>query len=459
MVPSFFKLDAIFKPGKLHIVMQDTGPTLGGFYNTILIRYSGEIGIKSYRVRRRLLDRLATNIENQLVRKHVEGCKVIATHARFFIEFTNATDVHVMHEFLHQIPGLLSFSYCITFDLDIDAICDHVSALGERLLRQGGTFAIRVSREGTHPFSSHDIAVRVGNYVSQHFNSLGLKVNLNEPDTTFFIEIRDDSVSVYHEKFAGLGGMPRDVSSPVLGCVGLHERSWTTCSNVFKRGVNLHVILLRDTLPAEEPAMHGAGMDIARFLNQDADIVERMYLLLDLQEENLVPVQVVSLTSELWTFLESIPLSPRSYIVIAFLHVLIPNLINASIASSSAARAGHGPSHVAIVSDYDAAGQVAPAGLRWMHAITDSVAAMLPEGESGLPVLLPSIVEPSPSAKSAGIVQGEFIPACATGTFLEFIKEASSRDKLLAFITPMIEQRCLLFFDLIEHGFVSRERR
>lgn len=433
--------------------------TLDGFYNTILIRYSGEIGIKSYRVRRRLLDRLASNIENQLKRKHIQGCKVITTHARFFIEFTGATNVPVMHEFLQQIPGILSFSYCIRFDLDIEELCNHVSALGDHLLRQGSTFAARVTREGTHPFSSHDIAVRVGDHIISYFERLSLKVNLDEPDTTFFIEIRDDLVSLYHEKFPGLGGMPRDVSSPLLGCVGLHERSWDTCTQIFKRGANLHLILLRETVQSEEKALKGNAADIARFLNRDVDLVDHFFRLLDYQENNIAPVHVVPLTRNLWSFLASIPLPRHSDVVTAFLQLFVPNLINASIREKNISGSRQAIEYVATVSDYDAAGYVAPAGLRWLHAINDAIDAMLPRGLNCLPVLLPRVAQEASRESFSSVIPGDFIPACETGTFLEFIKDEPSRDQLFAVITPLIEQRSLVFFDLIEHGFVSRERQ
>ncbi|HME52217.1 MAG TPA: THUMP domain-containing protein [Candidatus Lokiarchaeia archaeon] len=438
--------------------MQANAFTLDGFYDTILIRYAGEIGIKSYRVRRRLLERLASNIENQLERKHVQGCKVIATHARFFIEFTDATDVFAMHEFLQQIPGILSFSYCITFGLDIEELCNHVSGLGDHLLRQGSTFAARVTREGTHPFSSHDIAVRVGDHVASHFEHLGLKVNLDEPDTTFFIEIRDDVVSLYHEKFPGLGGMPRDVSSPVFGCVGLQERSWDTCSQVFKRGANLHVILLREILPSEEKVFQGKNAGVVNFLNQDVDLVDHIFRLLDYQESNIAPVHFVPLTKNLWSFIASIPLPRHSDVFTAYLQLLVPNLINVSIREKNIRDSRQATEYIAAVSDYNAAGHVAPAGLRWLRAINDAVDAMLPRGQAGLPILFPRVGEGLSRGGNSGVITGDFVPACETGTFLEFIKDKPSRDQLLAIIAPLVEQRSLVFFDLIEHGFVSRER-
>nr|MDO8113597.1 THUMP domain-containing protein [Candidatus Sigynarchaeota archaeon] len=427
--------------------------TLNGFYSTVLIRFSGEIGIKSIQVRRRLLDRLIINIKNQLVRKHIPGYDLDLTHARFFLHFPDTINIAAVNEFLQLIPGIHSFSYCVAFPLSMDGIFAQVTALGKLLLKEGITFAVRVTREGKHEFTSQELAAKVGEHVLEAFLGIHARVNLTDPTVTFFLEVRDDRVLLYHEKHSGLGGLPRDVSSPVLGSIGLVDRSWNVCSHVLKRGANLHLVLIYDFGKKNSNEIR-IPEKLVEKLNDDSILLDHLFGLLDYQEDNRVQLSVVPLSGGFLDYCSAMLLSIRDPVVAAFLQILILNLINASERIDKEKGDEKASDFKAIVSEFNDIGQDSVIGLRWMHHAGEAVEAMLPAGVKALPLLFPSIVDSAPISKAQGITSGNTPPNCAAGTLMDIMQRSTTRDDFKNILYEMVQQRRIINFDLVQRHFI-----
>jgi len=88
----------------------------------------------------------------------------------------------------------------------------------------------------------------MGAFILNKFGSLEISVNLTRPDFTFFIEIRENDVILFHEKYKGMGGLPRDSTSYVIGTIGLTSSSWKTHKLLLKRGTKLFFLLLSPIL-------------------------------------------------------------------------------------------------------------------------------------------------------------------------------------------------------------------
>ncbi|MHA1847784.1 MAG: THUMP domain-containing protein, partial [Promethearchaeota archaeon] len=190
--------------------------TLNGFYNSLLIRYSGEIGLKSRKVKRRLLNELALHLKKQIIRMGIEGADVIKTYSRLLIDFNEPDDAPVLHDILRKIPGIVSFSFCKRFSLDLDALKKEIIDLGGLILEPGDEIAVRVKRIGHHQFSSQELARDLGSFIIDEFTDLSLGVNLTQPSKTFNVEVRDGDVIIFHEIFSGMGGLPADTHSRVV---------------------------------------------------------------------------------------------------------------------------------------------------------------------------------------------------------------------------------------------------
>jgi hypothetical protein len=429
---------------------------LGGFYDTILVKYVGEIGIKSERVRRRLKDRLAKCIENQLERKRAHGFSLSVTHARLFLSIKDPGDVEAVHELLKRIPGIHSFSYCSVIPLDLAQLHDRAVALSRLALREGMSFAVRVAREGTHEFTSQSLARDVGSSIYETFKDLHIRVDLTSPDVTVYIEVRDDTALLYHEKHDGFGGMPRDVSSPVLGCVGLVPASWDACQRMIKRGSNLHPVLLRRMLPA--PSEASRVEDIADVLNADPEIVEQIFGLLDMQEDNRVRVTVVPISDELAGFLEKerVPIDSRT--TATFLGIAVPALIHARIYVGSAGVPRKAIDFKAIVSEYSGGPEVSGTarGLRWIQATSAVIAAMMPAGVPALPLLFPLMPGGIANEGRTSFTAGDNVVASTDGAMLELLGKNAKSEALLSILQRGIDQRRAVQFDMIDRRFLSR---
>nr|MDO8084415.1 THUMP domain-containing protein [Candidatus Sigynarchaeum springense] len=432
---------------------------LDGFYDTILVRFVGEIGIKSEKVRRRLIDRLAACIGNQLERKRVRGFLLSITHARLFLAIKDPGGVAAVHELLQRIPGIHSFSYCSVFPLDPGKVHDRAVALARLLLKEGRSFAVRVTREGTHEFTSQALARDVGSSILENLKDTRPRVDLTRPDITIYIEVRDSTALIYHEKHDGFGGMPRDVSSPVLGSVGLASTSWEACHRVIKRGSNLHPVLLR---PLKAPAMSihdpAGAADFSSLLNEDPEIVGKMFQLLDVQEDNRVRVTVVPIPSELLEWIEHELIPVDSEAIATFLGIVVPALVHARVHSGSTRTRRKAMDFKAIVSDY--AGRHAggsTGALRWIQAASTAVEAMMPAGVPALPIIFPLMPGGTIDADQEAITAGEAVPSCADGTLLELLGRPATREELLALLQHAVDQRRAVQFDMIERRFVSRE--
>ncbi|MBN2153578.1 MAG: hypothetical protein JW839_19135 [Candidatus Lokiarchaeota archaeon] len=427
---------------------------LGGFYDTVLVRFVGEIGIKSERVRRRLVDRLAACVKNQLDRRQVRGSSLSITHARLFLAIKDQGDVDAVHEILQRIPGIRSFSYCTALPLDLPTIHDRAVALSRLLLREGGSFAVRVTREGEHGFTSQALARDVGSSIFEALKDSHPRVELTTPDVTVYIEVRDSTVVLYHEKHDGFGGMPRDISSPVLGCVGLASRSWEACQRVIKRGSSLHPVLLHRAGAGDLPAPGTeSASDLVGALNADRVTIAHVFQMLDMQEENLVRITVVPMTDEIAEWLETELVPADSQAVASVLGIMVPALLHARTHYESA-----GLDFKAIVSDYTASSVAGgPAGaLRWIQAVSIAVEATMPAGVPALPLLFPLMPGGMDDAAQAGITVGDAVPSCSDGTLLELLRQPSTRNELLVFLQRAVDQRRVLKFDMVSRRFLSR---
>jgi thiamine biosynthesis protein ThiI len=197
-----------------------------------LVRY-GEIGLKSSPVRRRLRDRLVTNIQDSFLNEGVE-CLTSAEEGRVFVRSEND---EVAQHILSRTFGVVSFSQVVECSSAMEDIKEKVLEHFRDDLKEGMSFAIRARRSGTHPYSSQELAAELGSVVLSSFE--GLKVNLSEPDIEIFVEVRGKDVYLYREVVAGPAGLPLGSQGRVLGMVeNLNDA--VSCWLMMKRGCKVH---------------------------------------------------------------------------------------------------------------------------------------------------------------------------------------------------------------------------
>ncbi len=171
----------------------------------ILLRY-GELALKSSQVRKKFEKKLIENLKNQLRDFDVE---IKNQFGRIFVE--SKTDNSEVIEKIKNTPGIVSLSKCYKTDLDLKNVLEICSKIIENL--QISSFGLKVSRAGTHEFTSQEIAIKLGDLIRQKFN---LKVDLTDPDLWIFIEIRNKDTYIYTEKINCIGGLPVGIEGNIL---------------------------------------------------------------------------------------------------------------------------------------------------------------------------------------------------------------------------------------------------
>jgi thiamine biosynthesis protein ThiI len=173
-----------------------------GLNPIVLVRY-GEIGLKSNPVRVRLEKLLISNIQESLSRGGVVNYEISKVSGRVLI---NVAEEDLLKAALAaaRVFGVVSTSPA--YALRFSSINDIATAAYElwRGKVAGRSFAVRVTRAGNHPFTSIDVARRVG--AALYPFSRG--VDLDNPEVELYVEVRGDYAYLFDEVIEGPGGLP-----------------------------------------------------------------------------------------------------------------------------------------------------------------------------------------------------------------------------------------------------------
>jgi len=168
----------------------------------------GEIGLKGGN-RKLFEDQLKENILWRLNDK----ASFFGNNGRYYLTTEDFSDEKI-HEILGSIFGITGFSPAARVNKNIDEIEQQILNLTAQLINNfpsSKTFKIEPRRSDKgFPFSSYEIACRLGDTVIKYYPSL--TVDLRQPDFILHCEIREKAL-IYGNTFPGLGGLP-------VGCAG-----------------------------------------------------------------------------------------------------------------------------------------------------------------------------------------------------------------------------------------------
>jgi len=170
---------------------------------TILVAY-GEIALKGRYVRSRLEDLLAGQVGFILSRMGFQGHRVLRRFGRLYIEDVTSQAAEVVA----KVFGVVSAMPALRTTSDFDSVVKLAVEVASQSLAEGQSFAVRPKTVGDHPYSSRDLAVHVGSAVLESLAGKGVHVDLDDPDVTLYIEVRDKDAFVYTRIFDGVGGLP-----------------------------------------------------------------------------------------------------------------------------------------------------------------------------------------------------------------------------------------------------------
>lgn len=202
---------------------------------TILVRYC-EIGLKSTPVRRRFENQLRENILSMFARDRIEALMTFGD-ARFFIE-TDDPDGCVAS--LKRVFGVASVSVVEQCTSDLEDICATAARYSRGRISEGQSFAVRARREGNHPYTSQIVGREAGSAIYLENEGLGISVDLNHPDRTFYIEIRNNRCYIFDHYIQCPGGLPMGTQGRVLATVD-DDRGALSAWMMMKRGCRVWI--------------------------------------------------------------------------------------------------------------------------------------------------------------------------------------------------------------------------
>ena len=163
-----------------------------------IVRLSPDITIKSDRTRRRFMRMLVDNLRDALRSEGIGG-RVEPGWARLTIE----SDEPRVEAVASRVFGVHSVSQVQVREAHTMAALVDQAALWFLPGMQDKTFAVRARTAGTAPFRSRDIEVELGARLAAHG-----KVQLDAPQVTCHVELRDSTAYLFSDRTLGERGLP-----------------------------------------------------------------------------------------------------------------------------------------------------------------------------------------------------------------------------------------------------------
>ncbi len=202
----------------------------------VVVRVGGEIGVKSRPVRRIYERKLMKIIRSSLQRDGIPFSEMSRVAGRIYI-FTDCSEEVAKR--VSRIFGVSSASAGLMTSADLNQVVKSGTEIAVRNFKPG-TFAVKCRRIGSHAFTSTEVASMLGESILRAKRDL--KVDLESPDQTLFVEIRDAHAYIYLDSIKGPGGFPAGTQDLLLGIIDDTEESVLASWCMMKRGAMLKVV-------------------------------------------------------------------------------------------------------------------------------------------------------------------------------------------------------------------------
>jgi thiamine biosynthesis protein ThiI len=199
--------------------------------DTVVVRH-GDVGVKSSSVQVDMERQLRENLQAMLDNRGIPGT-VEREWGRLLVR---TPDPDAATDAAADTFGVVSASPAATTSADLDSITD-LLADAARECYDGGAFAVDARRAGSHDFGSHDVNEAGGQAVWEAVeDDFAPEVDLDDPDVTFFVEVREDEAFVFTAKRNGPGGMPLGTQEPLVALISGGIDSPVAAWEAMKRG-------------------------------------------------------------------------------------------------------------------------------------------------------------------------------------------------------------------------------
>jgi thiamine biosynthesis protein ThiI len=231
-------------------------------FDFVIVRFGGEIGIKSEGTRVTYERLLAKNIKKVLEHYEVPYSEILRERGRIYIKTKNPKETVTR---LTCVFGVSSASPAIQTTSHMENIVETAVKLADATIKSESSFAVRCRRVGKHQYSSMDVCKEVGKQVLENLEDRGLGVNLRKPQFSINVEVRGANAYIFSEHLKGAGGFPLGSQSKVVCLLSGGIDSAVACWLVMKRGCPIIPIYL-DNAPLTDETTTVKALEAAKKL-------------------------------------------------------------------------------------------------------------------------------------------------------------------------------------------------
>ncbi|MFX0015574.1 MAG: THUMP domain-containing protein [Promethearchaeota archaeon] len=233
----------------------------------LLIRIGGELGIKSRQTRRYMIDQLQHNIKARF--RHIFTFNILNYRNRLIIYSESSIDLDKLaFSIVTSISGVSSVSPVLVVEATENSILSAGKSEAINIIQPYTSFAIRARREGSHPFSSIEIASKLGAEILA-YPLEGIKVDLEAPKFQIHLDISGILCFIYSHIYKGMDGLPSRSQGTAIALLKPNFNSILAAWLMKKRGVKITPIFFKTGKTSEENFLE----HIQLLFSQDITIV------------------------------------------------------------------------------------------------------------------------------------------------------------------------------------------
>ncbi len=195
---------------------------------------SAEFTLKSSPVRRTLEQRLIDDLRVKLTRAGLEGVRIEKNAARLVVR--GIQEPSRAARLCSRVFGVAYAAPALMLPASTQTVTQSIVNFARDGLQAGQSFAIRAHRSEPGPVSRRDIELKGGSEVLQTLKGRGVRVNLNQPDITFYVDLVGERAYVYTERFQGPGGLPLSSQWKMLAVLDSGPLTILAAYSMMRRG-------------------------------------------------------------------------------------------------------------------------------------------------------------------------------------------------------------------------------
>lgn len=208
----------------------------------LLLKY-GELVLKGLN-RKFFNDKLLSRVKQQLKKlTDAEGGSFELEYAQstLCVRAKDGADINAAAKLMKKVYGIVSVCTAYETEKDMDSILNIIKINARSLIGSAKSFKCEARRsDKKFPLTSPEVCALAGGAVLEVFPDL--TVDVHNPDSTVFIEVRDKSAFIHSGGEKGAGGMPNGTNGKALLLLSGGIDSPVAGHLVAKRGVSLDCV-------------------------------------------------------------------------------------------------------------------------------------------------------------------------------------------------------------------------